>query len=262
MTETAPFVSYVKVVGMVAAATGAAGAIVALTPLESVSALYMLPVLAAAVRYGTGPAVAAAGLGTLMSTLFYPPLFSVLVVRPPQLVDLGISLIVALTLGRLAGKVRADMLRARDEEKRVRQLYGLSSDIAGASDVEAIYRIVAAHIADALARPVVLFVGAEGGEVRAVHSRFAEDIPRALATEVGAFMRRGAEKASAETAVIRLADQGHWLLCPLGDPQHPKKISIRAHRDGNPDAHRKFGMRERRWGKCWGESRNSRKIPI
>lgn len=180
MNEVSSILTYLKAAGLVAAATALAAAIVALTPLESVSAIYMLPVLAAAIRYGTGPAVAAAGLGTLMTTLFYPPIFSVLVVRPPQLIDLGISLIVALTMGRLAGKVRADMLRARDEERRVRQLYGLSSDIAGASGVEAIYAIVAAHIADALARPVALFVGADRSNVRAVHSPFTHDVTLAL----------------------------------------------------------------------------------
>ncbi len=220
MNEASSTLIYVKAAGLVAAATGLAAAIVALTPLESVSAIYMLPVLAAAVRYGTGPAVLAAGLGTLMSTLFYPPIFSVLVVRPPQLIDLGISLAVALTMGRLAGRVRADMLRARDDERLVRQLYGLSSDIAGASDVEAIYGIVAAHITDALERPVALFVGSDGRGVRAVHSLFAHDVTRSLATEVETFTGRSVEASGTATDVVRLADQSHWLLCHLGDPHH------------------------------------------
>ncbi|GAU84370.1 ATP-binding protein [Bosea sp. BIWAKO-01] len=235
MNEASSILTYLKAAGLVAAATALAAAIVALTPLESVSAIYMLPVLAAAVRYGTGPAVAAAGLGTLMTTLFYPPIFSVLVVRPPQLIDLGISLIVALTMGRLAGKVRADMLRARDEERRVRQLYGLSSDIAGASGVEAIYAIVAAHIADALARPVALFVGADRSNVRAVHSPFTHDVTLALAAEVEAFTGRNAETPGAETDVARLADHSHWLLCHLGDPQHPQAtLAVALERDQEP----------------------------
>src|SRR6478609_2310252 len=112
-------------------------------PLDSVSAIYMLPVLIAAVRYGTGPAVMAALLGALMTTLFYPPLFSVLVFEPPQIIDLTTSLVVALTVGQLAGKLRRQMLQATEREQTIRRIYELSSTLAIAADVEAVYRIVA-----------------------------------------------------------------------------------------------------------------------
>ena len=57
--------------GLVAVATVPAVILVLLTPLESVSALYMLPGLVAAVWYGTGPAIAAALLGADIATIPY-----------------------------------------------------------------------------------------------------------------------------------------------------------------------------------------------
>ncbi|MCU4179926.1 ATP-binding protein [Bosea sp. BH3] len=107
---------YLKTIGLVAAVTALAGLIVWATPLDSVSALYMLPVLIAGVRYGTAPAIFAALLGALMTSLFYPPLFSPLVFQPAQVIDLVTSLAVALTIGPLVDRLRVQS-RILDEHR-------------------------------------------------------------------------------------------------------------------------------------------------
>ena len=106
MSPARRLLPYLEGAGLLALATVLALAAVLLTPLESVSAIYVLPVLASAVRHGTGPAVFAALLATFLSTLFYPPLLSPLVVRAPQLVDLVIFVIVALVIFSAGGKHR------------------------------------------------------------------------------------------------------------------------------------------------------------
>lgn len=209
--------AYLKAAGLVAVATVPAVILVVLTPLESVSAIYMLPGLVAAVWYGTGPAVVAALLGAVMTSLFYPPLFSVMVVRPSQIVDLVISLIVALTISRLAGHLRAEMLRVREDERRVRQLYGLSSEIAGAGDVAAIYDIVAAHMAEALEREVVLFA-AGGGQSWQSIGHPAAVMPAGLSEAARSFADVGGHPGSPEVVVSDLPAGGRWLLCRLGKP--------------------------------------------
>lgn len=116
---------YLKTVALVAAATALASFVVWSTPLDSVSAIYMAPVLIAGVRYGTGSAILAALLGALMTSLFYPPLFSPLVFKPAQMIDLVTSLAVALTVGPLVDRQRAQSrileehrLRERTDELR------------------------------------------------------------------------------------------------------------------------------------------------
>jgi two-component system sensor histidine kinase KdpD len=215
MTAKAAPLGYARALGLVAAATGLAVLLVMLTPLESVSAIYMLPGLAAAVWYGTGPAIAAALLGAVMTSLFYPPLFSVVVVRPSQIVDLVISLIVALTIGRLAGRLRAEMLRVRADERRVRQLYSLSSEIAGAGDVAAIYDIVAAHMAETLGREVVLFAAGPGQAWRAIRP-VAGAAPAELTEETRIFAAGGGRSGLADVALVDLSSCGRWLFCRLG----------------------------------------------
>jgi two-component system sensor histidine kinase KdpD len=210
--------AYLKAAGLVALATVPAVALVVLTPLESVSAIYMLPGLVAAVWYGTGPAVTAALLGAVMTSLFYPPLLSIEVMRPSQIVDLVISLIVALTIGRLAGHLRAEMLRVREDERRVRQLYGLSSEIAGAGDVAAIYGAVAAHMAEALEREVVLFAAGDGRPWGAIGHPAGAAPVATLAEAARSFAESRGQPGSPDVAVADLPARGRWLLCGLGKP--------------------------------------------
>lgn len=215
---------YAGTLVLILCATALAGLIVWFAPLESVSAIYMLPVLVAAIRYGTGPAIAAALLGAVMTSLFYPPLFSVLVFRPAQLIDLVTSLVVALTLGWLAGHLRTEMVKVREEERRTRQLYRLSSEIAGAVDVAAIYDIVAAHMADLFGREVALFVAADGRSWRTIRAPAAGAPVEALGRAVESFSTRTGDAGGPEVEVLALGSQAHWLLCNLSGPDRPKAV--------------------------------------
>lgn len=182
------FLPYLKTFALLALATSAAGVVVWFAPLDSVSAIYMLPILVSAIRWGTGPAIAAALLGAFMTSLFYPPLFSPLVFEPAQMIDLATSLVVALTVGTLAGRMRIEMLRAKQNERTIRQVYELSSAMLAASDVEAVYDVVADHVSEALGQPVALFVPQDRGGLRAARSSLSEGDTAALASAVPAFL--------------------------------------------------------------------------
>jgi two-component system sensor histidine kinase KdpD len=214
---------YVGMLVLVICATALAGLIVWFLPLDSVSAIYMLPVLVAAIRYGTGPAIAAALLGAVMTSLFYPPLFSVLVFRPEQLIDLIASLAVALTLGWLAGDLRTDIVKVREEERRIRQLYRLSGEIAGAVDVAAIYDIVAAHMVDLFGSEVALFAAADGRAWRTIRAPASTPVDE-LRRAVESFADRAGDSTVPEVEVLALGPQAHWLLCNLGGPDRPKAV--------------------------------------
>ena len=222
---------YLKTVGLVAIATALAGIAAWLAPIDSVSAVYMLPVLIAAIRYGTGGAVLAALLGAFMTSLFYPPLFSPLVFKPAQLIDLMTSLAVALTVGPLAGQLRAQMLRAQQNERAIRHVYQLGSAIAAASDVEAVYDIVTDHMSDALARPVALFAPQERGcGLRPARSTFPEDLNAELGQAARAFLAR---PDGSVTAAIALSGS-QWLFCRLASGQAgPAALAVKL---GDADA--------------------------
>jgi two-component system sensor histidine kinase KdpD len=208
---------YLGSAALVGVATTLGALLVSLTPLNSVSAIYMLPVLVSAVRYGTGPAVLAALLGAVMTSLFYPPIFSVLVVQPAQIVDLVVSLVVALTIGRLAARVRAEMLGARDREQQIRRLYSLGSAMAAASDAQAIYRLIADHMSEALARPVAVFGVTRTGSIEAISQPPIPGGDETLLPEVARLLGSEAQRSVNSTDLVRLPAGGSWLLCRLGD---------------------------------------------
>ena len=207
---------YANVLLLVAAATALAAAVVSFATLDSVSAIYMLPVLIAAVRYGTGPAIMAALLGALLTTLFYPPLFNVKVFRLPQLIDLVTSLVVALVIGRLAGRIRQEMLQARNREREIRQLYQLGGAMAAAGDADTIYGIVADHMTQVLARPVTVFQISPQGGIEFVRSPSSDPIPTELAAAIADFAHTEAATPSRPVTLVELPGGGHWLLCRLG----------------------------------------------
>lgn len=215
---------YLKTVALMALATAVAGVVVWFAPLDSVSAIYMLPILVSAIRWGTGPAIAAALLGAFMTSLFYPPLFSPLVFEPAQMIDLATSLVVALTVGTLAGRMRTEMLRAKQNERAIRQVYELSSAILGASDVEAVYDAVADHVSEALGQPVALFVPQDRGGLRATRTSLSEEETAALALAAPAFLA-----TAGGPDILAMTVLGHrWLLCRIASGQErPAALALR-----------------------------------
>jgi len=209
------FLPYLKTLALLAIATAVAGIVVWFAPLDSVSAIYMLPILVSAIRWGTGPAIAAALLGALMTSLFYPPLFSPLVFEPAQMIDLATSLVVALTVGTLAGRMRTEMLRAKQNEGAIRQVYELSSAILAANDVEAVYDAVADHVSEALGQPVALFVPQDRGGFRAARTSLSEEETTALALVVREFLTT----AGGPDTLPLLVLGNRWLLCRIASGQ-------------------------------------------
>lgn len=224
MPELRFLIPYLKTVVLLALATAVAGVVVWFAPLDSVSAIYMLPILVSAISWGTGPAIAAALLGAFMTSLFYPPLFSPLVFEPAQMIDLATSLVVALTVGTLAGRMRTEMLRAKQNERRIRHVYELSSAIVAASDVEAVYDTVADHVSEALGQPVALFIPRDSGSLRTARSAFSEEATAALAQAIPAFLT--SPDGPDIVPVTVLGDR--WLLCRIASGQErPATLALR-----------------------------------
>lgn len=97
---------------------------------DSVTTLYLIPVLIAATRWGALPAAAAAlaGVGASMF-FFYPPLYSFRVSDVQNAMDLAIFLVVATVTGRLATNLRRAKLRAETEALREALIDSVSHEL-------------------------------------------------------------------------------------------------------------------------------------
>jgi K+-sensing histidine kinase KdpD len=96
-----------------------------------VSLIYMLPVVVAATQWGVGAGVIAAVAGAAAADFFfYPPLYSLSISDPQNIVDLILFLLVALVTSDLAARLRNEAEALRRREKEVRELHTFSQGLA------------------------------------------------------------------------------------------------------------------------------------
>lgn len=102
-----------------------------LVHIEHVTILYLIPVLIAALRWGTVPALSAAiaGIGAA-AFLFYPPIYDFRVSNPDQVVDLALFIIVAIVTGQLGVIARQAKMRAQAETLRDALIGSVSHELS------------------------------------------------------------------------------------------------------------------------------------
>ena len=106
----------VEIVGAVALATGGVAALQSSTPVDGLAILYLLAVLAVAIRHGQIPALITAVLSVLTFNYFFlPPRHQLAIAHSQDVVELVVLLIAAVVVGRLAAVARE---RAAEAESR------------------------------------------------------------------------------------------------------------------------------------------------
>src|SRR5436305_12634963 len=112
-------VTAVEVVVAVAVATGVIAALQSTAPPAGLGIVYLLAVLAVAIRRGQFAALTAAVLGVLtLNYLFIPPRHRLTIAHSQDVVELTVLLIAAIVVGRLAALARHQAAEA-DHRARV-----------------------------------------------------------------------------------------------------------------------------------------------
>ena len=196
---------------MVAAITAFVYSMIVSTGIGHGSVVYILPVLVAATRWGIVPAVVAAVCGVLASAyFFYPPLYTLRVTDPHEVVNLALFIFVAVVVSQLATRLKRQLELSRQREIDLRDLYAFSRRLAVAFDVSDIHAAIEDHLAAVMQRKVVLFASARessDGSGRRAGVMVPEQV-RAEVTNVASGRRD-----SANSAVTVTADSGDvWLI--------------------------------------------------
>jgi len=125
------------------------------------SAVYLIPVVIAATRWGIVSAVVAAICGVLASAFFfYPPLYSFRITDPQEVLNLMLFIFVAVVVSQLATRLKRELEMARQREIDLRDLYAFSRRLAVAFDVSDIHAAIEDHLTTVMQRKVVLFASA------------------------------------------------------------------------------------------------------
>ena len=186
-----PAAPYLWTVLLVALMTGIGKLVAPFFDIVNITLLYLLPVLFSAVRWGRGPSLFASFLGVLTFDFFFvPPIHSFAVGDIKYIFTFAVFLLVGVVTGTLATRIRNELEKTRQREKRTLALYALSEQIASKADLDAILTTFLVTVSEATGGPVSVMMAEDGGAIR----------------EVASYPAPSNEKDEKETAVI------HWVL--------------------------------------------------
>jgi two-component system sensor histidine kinase KdpD len=174
------------------------------------STVYLIPVLIAAMRWGTLPAIVAAVCGVIASAFFfYPPLYSLRITDPHEVLNLILFVFVAVVVSQLATQLKRQLELSRQREIDMRDLYAFSRRLAVAFDVSDIHAAIEDHLATVIQRKVVLFANArEAGASSGRHA--GTTVPEQV---LAAVVRAASGQATSTAGVTITTDNGEvWLV--------------------------------------------------
>jgi len=138
------------------------------TGLTHGSVIYLIPVVVAGMRWGIVPAVIASICGAVAAAyFFYPPLYSLRIKDPQEVLNLTLFMFVAVVISHLATRLKQQLELARQREIDMRDLYAFSRRLAVAFDVSDIHAAIEDHLASVMQRKVALFAPARGNAANA-----------------------------------------------------------------------------------------------
>jgi K+-sensing histidine kinase KdpD len=182
--------------------------------------IFLVPVLIAASRWGLLSALFASLLGMLSSAFFFfPPLYSLRVRDPQEVINLLLYIVVAVVVSQLASRLKRELELAHRREIDLRDLYAFSRRLAGAFDAADIHAAIEDHLATAMQRTVALFASvkeaANGGNGRPTAGR----VPERVLAEVVKVASGGAAPTAGQ--IVNASRGGAWLVRAVS-PKNPE----------------------------------------
>src|SRR5215471_8671120 len=181
--------------------------------LPPVALTFLLPVVVAAILWGTlSAAITAIGGAATLTYFFYSPFYTNTAADRSRVLGVIVFLIVSLVLGYLAAKTRRDAARALKRENEIRDLYTFSQRISAAQSPAGIFEAMQQHLETLVGRKVLLFDSL--GTLEAKSERLGDvEIPHAV-TEVVSKMPAGRTDGS-KGIVIDDHRGSAWLVRPV-----------------------------------------------
>ncbi len=124
---------------------------------QSLAVIYLLSVVVLAMFVARGPTLLAATLTALLwNYCFVPPVFTFRISGPTDLMLFCTYFVVALAMGHLAARLRAQQAAERRREQRATALYFLTRELAQASDYADLLAIIIREVGKATRAEVAL----------------------------------------------------------------------------------------------------------
>jgi two-component system, OmpR family, sensor histidine kinase KdpD len=181
--------------------------------LPPVSLTFLIPIVVAAIFWGTlSAAVTAIGGAATLTYFFYSPFYANSAESRSRVLGVVVFLIVSLVLGYLAARTRRDAARALKRENEIRDLYTFSQQVSSSQSPSGIFEAMQHHLGTLVGRKVLLFDSL--GTLEAKSERLGdEDIPKAVTEAVGKTQAAGI--AGSKDIVVDDDRGSAWLVRPV-----------------------------------------------
>src|SRR5262245_19315169 len=132
---------------------------------QSISFVFLTAVIASAIAWGLWPSLFTAVLSMLAYNFFFlPPLYTLTVADPENVLALFCFLILALIVSNLTARTRSQMVTARSRAKTTAELYAFSRKVAGIGALDDLLWATAYQISSMLKVRTVLLMPSREGE--------------------------------------------------------------------------------------------------
>lgn len=178
-----------------------------LSPANLAPVVYLIPVMVAATRWGTWPAIVAAiASAAAADFFFYPPFYSFRLDDSQSVINLLVFLLVALISGDLMSRLRREMETLRRHEDELQYLYGFSRRLASCHTVTDLAGAIQDYLSETFGRHTAFFLPIS---VTASQPAIAGAAPAIIQNTAASMMEPG----GAHSRTIKdEAGKGLWLL--------------------------------------------------
>ena len=209
---------------------------------RSVALTYLASVMALALVLHRGPILVAAAVSALSWNFFFlPPIFTFYIQTVEDGLMFGMYFIVAVVLGQLVARIRAQELGNAAREEKATALYLLTRDLADSPHVAAAVSSLIRHVHNAFQCPVTVSVSLPNGAGLGPAHPDGEFTLDEKETSVAAWAARHGKMAGLFTdnlpsarylhAPIRVGDRSIGIISLAWDPKRPPNFEHREQLD-------------------------------
>jgi two-component system, OmpR family, sensor histidine kinase KdpD len=150
---------YLASTGMVAVALAIGLAVQQFLGIANLSIVFLTAVLVAAARYGLAPSLFASLLSVLAYNFFFlPPLYTLTIADPENVIDVIAFLVAAVIASNLAASTRAQAVTARSRARVTEELLAFSRKLSGVATLDDLLWATTYQIASMLKLHVVILM--------------------------------------------------------------------------------------------------------
>jgi K+-sensing histidine kinase KdpD len=196
-----------KALACVALATAALLLLDRLLPFNLFPIVYLIPVVIAATRWGTWPAiVAAVAGGGAADFLFFTPFYSFSIDDPQEVIDLLLFLFVALVSSHLASRLRNEKETLKQRETELQHLYEFSRRLTACFTIPDLIAAIQDHLARTIGQQALFFVARTDGYLETSEAGI---VPKEVEERIGSMIARIGLSAY---TIFDAPTQSAWLL--------------------------------------------------